>query len=287
MTYLPRAQYRDVDVGEGLRLRVVELGGGPPIVFLHGFTGSTETWESFQLVFAERYRTIAVDLPGHGGSSDPDDPLRYSLDRVANDLAKVLDELGVERIALIGYSMGGRAAIRFALSHAPRVAALILESTSPGIADPGLREDRRAADEALADDIEQHGIEAFVDRWETLSLWETQRDLPAETQARLRAQRLANRPRGLANSLRGAGAANDVPTQHLLQELRVPSLILAGARDDRYVELGNMLGASLPNSTMVIIPEAGHAAHLEQPRAFADAIARFLSGVPSSGDCWI
>lgn len=276
MSDYPGTERREVDVGDGLRLHVAVSGGGPPLVLLHGFTGSTDTWAPLRAPFGAAHSVIALDLPGHGRSTAPADPRRYALDRFANDLARVLDALAVERVALLGYSMGGRAALRFALSHGDRVAALVLESTSPGISDPVRRNERLASDNALADAIERDGIHAFVERWEQLPLWESQRAMPDATRARLRAQRLANQPRGLANSLRGVGAGADLPVLDLLRAIRAPTLLIAGALDAPYVELGRLMETSLPDARMIVVPEAGHAVHLERPNAFAVATTVFL-----------
>ena len=277
----------DVDVGDGVTLHAVITGNGPPLILLHGFTGSTETWDPLRGFFDGNHQAVAVDLPGHGRSSDPADPRRYSLDSFADDLARLLDALQLDRIALLGYSMGGRAALQFILSHPDRVAALILESTSPGITDPAGRRERVAADSALADMIEGEGVPAFVDRWERLPLWESQWTLPEAARAELRAQRLRNRPAGLAASLRGAGTGASVPVTELLSTLHVPTLVIAGALDTRYVELAQLLVASLPDAHLSVIPGAGHAAHLEKPHAFGTRTSAFLRDIPSEGRRWL
>lgn len=270
---------RTVDAGDGLRLHVALSGKGAPLVLLHGFTGSGETWAPLRAPLGAAHATIAIDLPGHGRSSAPGEPARYGLARLAADLARALDALAVDRVALLGYSMGGRAALRFALHHPDRVAALVLESTSPGIADPARRAERLASDAELADVIERDGIRAFVERWEKLPMWESQRALPAATRARLRAQREANSPSGLANSLRGAGAGVDEPVLDRLSTLDVPTLLVAGALDTPYAALGRAMAQALPAAQLTVVPEAGHAVHLEQPEAFVGAVTAFLREV--------
>jgi 2-succinyl-6-hydroxy-2,4-cyclohexadiene-1-carboxylate synthase len=278
---------RDVDVDDGLRLHVALSGDGPPLVLLHGFTGSAETWAPLGSALGAAYTTIAVDLPGHGRSMAPDDPARYALGRFADDLARVLDALAIERVAVLGYSMGGRAALRFALRHPDRVAALVLESTSPGIADPVRRADRLASDLALADSIEREGIHAFVDRWERLPLWESRRAMPDAARVLLRAQREANQPAGLANSLRGAGAGADQPVLDRLSTIHTPALLIVGALDAPYVALGRLMERAFPTAHMTLVPEAGHAVHLEQPDAFVAAVKVFLRDLPSAVGRWV
>lgn len=257
----------------------MKSGAGPSLVALHGFTGSSEIWASLRSVAEQTHTVIAVDLPGHGRSSAPNNPDCYALPRFADDLTRVLDELSIQRTTILGYSMGGRAALRFALAHHDRVDGLILESMSPGIADPAQRTARVKADNVLADAIESDGIEAFVNRWERLPIWNTQQTVSAEARERLREQRLENRQEGLANSLRGAGAGMDEPVQDRLAEVEAPTLLIAGALDTRYVEIATSMKSSMPNARLSIIPDAGHAAHFERPDAFASAVMGFIQDI--------
>ena len=286
VTREPNIERRVVDVGDGLLLHVERVGDGPPLVLLHGFTGATTTWTPLLPRLAAEHATIAIDLPGHGRSSAPAKPGRYALARFADDLSRVLDALAIDRVALLGYSMGGRAALRFALRAPDRVAALVLESTSPGIADAARRAERRKADRALADEIERDGVSAFVNRWEKLPLWASQHALPASARSRLRAQREANDAAGLANSLRGAGAGEDEPVLAQLDMFRAPVLLVAGALDAAYVAAGGQMAETFPNARLTVVPDAGHAVHLERPDELTDAVLEFLRGIPSSAGRW-
>ncbi len=195
-------------------------GEGPPLLLLHGFTGSTRSWDPH----VQRIRALApakggwsghsivsIDLLGHGQSDAPADSERYRMECACEDISTVLDTLGHSRAAVLGYSMGGRLALHLAVECPDRVAALVLESASPGIADPMERRNRAARDEELAMSIEREGVPAFVRRWEDTPIFETQRVLPEAVRAALRSQRLNNSPTGLANSLRGIGAAAQDP----------------------------------------------------------------------------
>lgn len=286
MTGEPILDRRIVDVGDGLRLHVERAGDGPPLALLHGFTGATTTWTPLLPRLAAEHETLAIDLPGHGRSSAPASPGRYALARFADDLLRVLDALVIDRVALLGYSMGGRAALRVALRAPDRVAALVLESTSPGIADPARRAERREADRALADEIEREGVSSFVRRWEKLPLWASQDALPASARGRLRAQREANDAAGLANSLRGAGAGEDEPVLARLGNIEAPVLLVAGALDAPYVAAGGEMADAFPNARLTVVPDAGHAVHLERPDELTDAVLEFLRNVPSSGGRW-
>jgi 2-succinyl-6-hydroxy-2,4-cyclohexadiene-1-carboxylate synthase len=263
----------------GVGLNVEIAGEGPHVLLLHGFTGSVATWAPHRDAW-RGFATIAVDLLGHGDSDCPAEVERYGIGPTLADLSSLLDVLGARRTAVLGYSMGGRIALHLALdlaARAPeRVTALVLESTSPGIESAPEREARAASDAMLAAAIERDGTAAFVARWEALPLFATQAHLPAATRAALRHQRLANHPRGLAHSLRALSVGRHAPLHTRLPGLRLPTLLLAGELDDAYRRHAEWMGATLPRARVVVVPEAGHAVHLEQPAAFARAVRDFL-----------
>lgn len=248
----------------------------PPLVLLHGFTGSAVTWDHLRGQLGERRPTIAVDLAGHGHAARFPELASYTLPRMADDLVRLLDRNAVDRAVVLGYSLGGRVALRFALSHPERLAALVLESTSPGIIDPAARTARVQSDEALAARIERDGIAAFIDEWERLPLWQSQSALAAAIRGDLHALRLANDPVGLANSLRAAGAGVDAPVLDQLGEVTVPALVIAGALDDAYTAHARDMVAAMPRATLAIVADAGHAVHLERPREFASLVEDFV-----------
>lgn len=260
----------------GISLHVEQAGSGPPLLLLHGFTGSAATWRPLAERLAPLRRTLAVDLIGHGESDAPADPARYTAEQCVADLLALLDALGVGRFDLLGYSLGGRIALQLAAAAPARVGRLVLESSTAGIADPAERHARAAADDALADAIERDGLAAFVDRWERLPLWASQAALPADIRARLRAQRLRNRPHGLANSLRGMGAGRPAPLWDQLPALGMPALLLAGALDEKYCALARAMASAMPRAQLAIVPGAGHAIHLERPDVFTDQVIAFL-----------
>jgi 2-succinyl-6-hydroxy-2,4-cyclohexadiene-1-carboxylate synthase len=266
----------------GVHLNVEVSGEGPALLLLHGFTGDVSTWEPFFDRWAS-FKLIRVDVIGHGRSDSPSEPARYSMAHAVEDLLAILDQLGVRQTALLGYSMGGRLALHIALAAPERLWALVLESASPGIADPKERKARVASDNVLADSIERDGLEAFVDRWQSQPLFSSQASLPPEVFEHQRRQRLASNPIGLANSLRGMGAGRQDYLISRLPELSLPTLLIAGALDERYTALTNDMSQAIPHSAVAIIQDAGHAAHLEQPDGFAELAGDFLSRTtPSS-----
>lgn len=120
-----------VDVN-GVCFNVERAGAGPALVLLHGFTGSSTTWADHVPVFAREFDTVAVDLLGHGASAVPIDPERYRMEHAVADLTGLLDQMNISQAAWLGYSMGGRVALQYAVAQPARVAALVLEGASPG-----------------------------------------------------------------------------------------------------------------------------------------------------------
>ena len=259
-----------------LTLHVSRRGRGAPLVLLHGFTGSAAQWGAVVDGLAVSHDVLAVDVIGHGLSDAPPDAARYGFEHCIADLARTLDALGIERAHLLGYSMGGRVALGFAVRQRERVDHLVLESASAGIADEEERYARRRQDEALADQIERDGVEQFVDAWMAQPLFASQRDLAPEPVAAARRLRLQNSARGLANSLRGLGTGAQPSFWDALHGLGVPTLLVVGQRDAKFRRIAELMVDRLPRARMVEIAGAGHATHFERPEAFVAAVSAFL-----------
>jgi len=257
-----------------------ENGNGRPLILLHGFTGSSVNWEGVTAVLSNHFRLITVDLLGHGRTDSPTEPARYHMEKASVDLIALLDKLGVAQTALLGYSMGGRLALYTAVHHPHRISRLILESASPGLADETERAARRQRDDALADQIERDGISDFVDFWESLGLWESQKRLSEETRLALRRQRLQNNPAGLADSLRGMGSGVQPSLWPQLARLNMPVLLLAGALDEKFVGINRQMAVKISTARLEIVAGAGHTIHVERPSIFNDLLLQFLN--PSS-----
>jgi 2-succinyl-6-hydroxy-2,4-cyclohexadiene-1-carboxylate synthase len=276
----------------GVRLGVEQLGAGrdksgpysgSTLVMLHGFTGSAAGWGHHLDTFAAYgLRVIALDLHGHGQSDAPDDAQRYTIEHCRQDILAALQQLGVSKgqAILLGYSMGGRIALYTAFSGFFR--ALILESASPGLEDPAERKQRRASDEALAASIERDGVEAFIERWEKLPLFASQKTLPIECRETLRRQRLQNRTTGLAQSLRGVGTGVQPAVYARLPTLHIPVLLIAGELDTKFTAIARYMAQALPQSQLCIVPGAGHTIHLERPEEFVSLVGNYCLSMISS-----
>ncbi len=250
--------------------------GERPLLLLHGFTGSSQNWQTILPQLEPRFLSIAVDLLGHGRSAAPPRPARYLMEAAAADLIDLLDQLDIEQTSVLGYSMGGRLALYLASQYPQRCQALILESASPGLADKTARAERRQQDNALAQRIEAEGMESFVDYWESLPLWASQAQLSDESRARLRAQRLQNNPIGLANSLRGMGTGAQLSLWSRLPRLTMPVLLITGELDAKFVAINQEMAGHIPEARLAVVPEAGHAVHWERPLRYAELVRGFL-----------
>jgi 2-succinyl-6-hydroxy-2,4-cyclohexadiene-1-carboxylate synthase len=235
----------------------------PPLVLLHGFTQTRQSWRRTARALAGRYRAIIPDLPGHG----------QAVHRTASFDACAAYVRALGPCTLAGYSMGGRIALYTALT-VPGIERLILVGASPGIADPAERAERRAADEALAERIESLDIETFAREWGSQPLFAGQ---PERVAAAAYADRLRNTPAGLAAALRGLGTGVMEPLWERLGELTIPVTLITGERDEKFGALAERMLARLPDARHVIVPATGHAPQLEAPELVAHQL-----GSPSS-----
>jgi 2-succinyl-6-hydroxy-2,4-cyclohexadiene-1-carboxylate synthase len=259
-----------------LAWRVRECGSGTPLLLLHGFLGRGSSWGRHASAFARNARVIVVDLPGHGRSGIPDKSSRASVERSADDLATILHDRQLAPANVLGYSLGARIALRLAICHPGSVRRLVLESPSPGLATEAERHARRTADEGRAQRLERLGMTKFVDEWEREPVLASLADLPELSAARLREERLRNRPAGLATSLRGAGQGSMEPLHDRLHEVRSPTLVIAGDRDPIGMARAQIVAGGIPSARLAIVEGAGHTPHLEAPNTFRTLVVGFL-----------
>lgn len=246
-----------------------------PLVFLHGFLGSREDWKNVAAAPEFSGRAYLLDLPGHGEAPLPEGPL--SLESMARFVVDFLDKEGLSSVILVGYSMGGRIALSLALQYPQRVRALVLESASPGIGDPVEREQRRTKDRKRATFLRARGLTEFLENWYGLPLF-----------ASLRAHEdfediLHRRRRGDAAALArvieelSPGSVPDLWGR--LSGLTMPTLLLAGGKDGKYVDVVRRAGERIPDAEVAIVENCGHNIHLEAPEYFVSLLDSFLAGL--------
>jgi 2-succinyl-6-hydroxy-2,4-cyclohexadiene-1-carboxylate synthase len=232
------------------------------LVLVPGFTQTAASWDPVRAHLRGEFEAVALDVPS-------------DLDFVQT--ATALGDIG-GRAVYAGYSMGGRLCLRLALDQPDVVRGLVVISASPGIADDAERAARREADEWLARDIERDGVDAFLDRWLRQPLFAT---LPAEA-AGHDERRAGNTVETLTHALRALGPGTQEPLWARLADLAPPLLPVAGTLDEKYVEIAFEMARAVGRDTHpVLLGGAGHAAHLEQPKAMASLLRRFVHDLTS------
>ena len=232
------------------------------LILLHGFTQTGRSWQPVLHALAARYRALAPDLPGHG-----DFAARRPASFAACDA--YLRALAGDRVALAGYSMGGRIALHAALSLGERVERLVLIGASPGLADAAERAARAAEDAALADRIEAIGLESFVREWGAQPLFA---GVPRGIAEVAQADRMRNTATGLAAALRGLGTGVMPSLWDRLAELPVRVELVVGERDEKFRAIAQRMETALPDARLHVVAGAGHAVQLEAPDVVADLL---------------
>jgi 2-succinyl-6-hydroxy-2,4-cyclohexadiene-1-carboxylate synthase len=264
-----------VTAPSGIEYPFWHTGDGPPLLLLHGFTGSHQTWGQLVEHLSADHMVTALDLPGHGKSETPP-ALCWSFTTVIDDLAWIIESQLGGNADVLGYSMGGRVALALAAVHPGCVRRLILESASPGIFDEQERLARQLADEDLAKRILRDGLDEFIAHWERLPMWASQVNLPEVDRERQRQVRLSHTAPGLAANLQATGTGAQPSYWERLADVTKPTLLIAGNLDHKFGQIAAMMHEELPDARLVVVAIAGHAVHLEQPDRYAQVVLDFL-----------
>lgn len=240
------------------------------LVALHGFTGEGADFTALRAALPASWDVLAPDLPGHGSRRDARAAADYAL---AAHLDAITAAVGEAReTVLLGYSMGGRLAMHWALAHPERCRRLVLIGASPGLATAAAREERRLADGALATFLRTEGLERFYKYWHHQPMLQPLFRLPETTLAPLRARRALNVPDALALSLEGVGTGALPSLWDRLGELRMPVDLVTGELDPKFCQLAREMGPAIPRARLSVVEGCGHAVHLERPDDLASLL---------------
>jgi 2-succinyl-6-hydroxy-2,4-cyclohexadiene-1-carboxylate synthase len=239
-------------------------GHGARVVFLHGFTQAGASWNPVLQACADLHAEVLLpDLPGHGRSASTTLNLNDTADVVAATFGPAF---------YVGYSMGGRLALNLAVRHPNLVRGLLLFGATAGLATETERTQRCDADELLAQNLEATGVPTFLQRWLSNPMFAT---LPHDPEGLLLRQQ--NTIAGLASSLRLSGTGSQDSLWDKLETVRVPTIIAAGDRDEKFTAIGQQMTTRIgPCATFTAVTNAGHSCHLEQPQQAAGLIKQML-----------
>ncbi len=246
---------------DGVRIYYEEHGSGPAVLLTHGYGAGARMWKS-QEPLSDRFQLIEWDMRGHDRSDSPGDPALYSHQATIEDMSALLDACGAPRAVIGGHSLGGFMSLAFNLACPERAIALMLFDTGPGYAKDAARAEWNQMTERIARALESRGVEAV---------------------ARVAGSAMAphRSAQGLAHAARGILAQNDGRVIESLPLIKVPTLVVAGERDQQFLPSAEYMAAKIPGAEKVILAGAGHAANIDQPLAFNAGVRAFLDRATS------
>ncbi len=246
----------------GIDIYYEEHGSGVPVLLTHGYAASSRMWQPQIPALSARYRLILWDMRGHGQTDSPPRQEDYSEAATVEDMRQLLQHLGVAQAVIGGLSLGGYMSLAFHLAHPEMVRALILCDTGPGYRNEQARAQWNENAYRRAKAFEEQGLEAL--------------GRSAEVQAARASHRSAA---GLAMAARGMLAQFDARVINSLETIRVPTLLIVGEQDTPFLNATDYMANKIPGARKVVIAGAGHAANIDQPAAFNEAVLRFLDEV--------
>lgn len=256
-----------ISVGD-IEVNYEEAGKGIPLVLVHGLNGDLTGWVLIMPEFARHYRTIALDVRGHGGTDKPDQP--YSIQGFSGDLYGFMRKLEIPRVHLFGLSMGGAIAQQFALDHPERIRSLTLVSTFSYIDDHA-----RQAFTRLKASLAEGGYPAFFD--EVVKLAFTPEYISANPGpiAELKKKRIAiNSPAAIGRAT-DACLAMDLKSQ--IPEIALPTLVVSGRKDVfTPLHLAEQIHRSIRGSEWKILEGVGHNLYIEKAAELSEVVLEFL-----------
>jgi len=236
-------------------------GRGPTVLLSHGYSATCRMWDGQITALKDRWQVVVWDMRGHGQSDYPKEPTAYSEPLTVGDMQAILQAVGAQNAVIAGLSLGGYMSLAFHATHPGMVRALMLFDTGPGFKKDEAREAWNQRARSRADDLDTRGLAA----------------LGSSDEVRMSQHRDAS---GLAGAARGMLAQADDRVIRSLENVRVPTLVLAGTEDKPFLAATDYMAAKIPGAEKVLIPGAGHAANLHQPAAFNRAVEAFLSKLP-------
>jgi pimeloyl-ACP methyl ester carboxylesterase len=269
-----------ITTDDGVMLYAETTGTGAPLIFIHEFAGDHRSWEPQVRFFSGGYRCITYAARGYPPSDVPEDGAAYSQHRAVADAVAILDGLDVNRAHLVGLSMGGFTALHLLLGHPDRVASAVVAGVGYG-ALPERQESFRAECEAIASAFETEGAWRVAARYAVGPARVQFQNKNPRGWAEFAAALGEHSALGAALTMRGVQAARPslYRLRNELAQVRAPVLVVVGDEDEGCLQTGLMLKRTVGPSGLVILPQTGHTANLEEPDAFNRVVDRFLAAV--------
>jgi pimeloyl-ACP methyl ester carboxylesterase len=264
----------------GAKLYFEESGYGYPIIFIHELASDLRGWEAQTRYFSRSHRCITYNARGYPPSEAPEDFASYGWEFAVDDIAAVMRGLKIERVHLVGLSMGGYAALQFGLRYPEKASAIVAASVGSG-SHPSERDTWLRETSVLARKLTDRGMVGVAERMARgparIQLKYKDQKSWQEFVVRLR----QHSPLGMSNTMAGCQALR--PSLHDLRDqladMAVPALLAVGDEDVRCLETNLMLKSALPNAGLWMCPNTGHAINLEEPAAFNAQVESFLGAV--------
>ncbi|VAI57221.1 unnamed protein product [Triticum turgidum subsp. durum] len=265
------------------------------VLFLHGFLGTSEDWTPMMKALSPSARVIAVDLPGHGESQilQRDDgnfnQISLTIQSVADLLLKLICDITDGEVVVVGYSMGARIALQMILNENHKISGAVLISGSPGLRHEASRRRRTAIDKSRAQFLLTYGLECFIKTWYSGKMWTSLREHP-QFDSLVRTRRKHSNITDLSKVLADSSIGRQKSLWEDLKHLEKPVLIVAGEKDVKFKEIAERMCSETRENgereadcrsnqelcEMIVVPESGHAVHVENPLPLVRAVRKFL-----------
>jgi pimeloyl-ACP methyl ester carboxylesterase len=244
---------------DGVNLYYEVHGEGPALLLSHGYSATSQMWQGQVEALSKHHKLITWDMRGHGQSDYPEEQAAYSEEATVADMAALLDAVGAKTAIIGGLSLGGYMSLAFHRAHPDRTRALLIIDTGPGYRKDEARDGWNANALKTAERYETEGLGRLA---------------AGSVEMRTSTHRNAE---GLARAARGMLTQRDDKVISSLPTVAVPSVVVVGANDTPFLAASDYMAAKIPGAKKVVIPDAGHAANIDQPAAFNAAILGFLT----------
>jgi pimeloyl-ACP methyl ester carboxylesterase len=246
---------------DGVNLYYETHGEGPVILLTHGYSATSQMWRGQIAPLSKSHKLVIWDMRGHGQSDSPEDQSLYSEEATVADMAALLDTVAAKKAIVGGLSLGGYMSLAFHATHPDRVHALLIIDTGPGYKKDEPREGWNVNARRTGDNFEKNGLKS-------LQSGSAERATAAHKDAM-----------GLARAARGMLTQKNSRVINSLPEIKVPSIVVVGEKDTPFLIASDYMAAKIPNATKAVIPNAGHAANIDNPEAFNKAVGDFVGGL--------